>query len=96
VVPGINPTGAVVGAVWAAWPRGHQGKQYYRDTRGYCHYVDQTATRSTIITFAANGLAIAQTAGSDLRLVEHSNSPNGKWHPITEGAFSRSATNGNA
>lgn len=43
VVPGINPvTGAVVGAVLGGVAGAViKGKQYYRDTRGYCYYVDQ-------------------------------------------------------
>jgi hypothetical protein len=43
VVPGVSPVegaiaGAVVGGVAGAVIK---GKQYYRDTRGYCYYVDQ-------------------------------------------------------
>ena len=43
VVPGVNPiqgavAGAVLGGVLGAVIR---GRQYYRDTRGYCYYVDQ-------------------------------------------------------
>jgi uncharacterized protein YcfJ len=43
VVPGVNPiegavAGAVLGGVLGAVIK---GKQYYRDTRGYCYYVDQ-------------------------------------------------------
>ena len=43
VVPGVNPVqgavaGAVLGGVLGAVIK---GKQYYRDTRGYCYYVDQ-------------------------------------------------------
>jgi len=43
VVPGVNPvTGAVVGAVLGGVVGAViKGKQYYRDTRGYCYYVDQ-------------------------------------------------------
>jgi outer membrane lipoprotein SlyB len=43
VVPGVNPvTGAVVGAVLGGVAGAViKGKQYYRDTRGYCYYVDQ-------------------------------------------------------
>jgi len=43
VVPGINPvTGAVVGAVLGGVAGAViKGRQYYRDTRGYCYYVDQ-------------------------------------------------------
>jgi len=43
VVPGVNPvTGAVVGAVLGGVIGAVvKGKQYYRDTRGYCYYVDQ-------------------------------------------------------
>ena len=43
IIPGVNPvTGAVLGAV-AGGVLGAviKGKQYYRDTRGYCYYVDQ-------------------------------------------------------
>jgi phage tail tape-measure protein len=43
VIPGVNPVegavaGAVLGGVLGAVIR---GRQYYRDTRGYCYYVDQ-------------------------------------------------------
>ena len=43
VIPGVSPVtgalaGAVLGGVAGAVIR---GKQYYRDTRGYCYYVDQ-------------------------------------------------------
>ena len=43
VVPGVSPVqgavaGAVLGGVLGAVIK---GKQYYRDTRGYCYYVDQ-------------------------------------------------------
>ena len=43
VIPGVNTTtgaiaGAVLGGVLAAVIK---GRQYYRDTRGYCYYVDQ-------------------------------------------------------
>jgi len=43
VVHGVNPiegavAGAVLGGVLGAVVK---GKQYYRDTRGYCYYVDQ-------------------------------------------------------
>jgi len=43
VIPGVSPiagaaAGAVLGGVLGAVI---QGKQYYRDTRGYCYYVDQ-------------------------------------------------------
>ena len=43
IVPGVNPiegavAGAVLGGVLGAVVK---GKQYYRDTRGYCYYVDQ-------------------------------------------------------
>jgi hypothetical protein len=43
VLPGVSPVtgavaGAVLGGVLGAVIR---GKQYYRDTRGYCYYVDQ-------------------------------------------------------
>jgi outer membrane lipoprotein SlyB len=43
VLPGVNPvTGAVVGAVLGGVIGAVvKGKQYYRDTRGYCYYVDQ-------------------------------------------------------
>ena len=43
VVPGIHPvTGAVVGAVLGGVAGAViKGRQYYRDTRGYCYYVDQ-------------------------------------------------------
>jgi hypothetical protein len=43
VVPGVSPVqgavaGAVLGGVLGAV---RNGRQYYRDTRGYCYYVDQ-------------------------------------------------------
>ena len=43
VLPGIRPgtgaiAGAILGGVLAATVN---GRQYYRDTRGYCYYVDQ-------------------------------------------------------
>lgn len=43
VLPGIKPgtgavAGAILGGVLGATVNGHQ---YYRDTRGYCYYVDQ-------------------------------------------------------
>ena len=43
VVPGVSPvTGAVAGAVLGGVLGAViKGKQYYRDTRGYCYYVDQ-------------------------------------------------------
>jgi hypothetical protein len=43
VVPGVNPIeGAVAGAVLGGvLGLVIKGKQYYRDTRGYCYYVDQ-------------------------------------------------------
>ncbi|QNN65883.1 hypothetical protein H9L12_04960 [Sphingomonas rhizophila] len=42
VLPGVNPvTGAVVGAVLGGVAGAViKGRQYYRDTRGYCYYVD--------------------------------------------------------
>lgn len=43
VVPGISPvTGAVAGGIaGAVLGAVVNGRQYYRDTRGYCYYVDQ-------------------------------------------------------
>jgi hypothetical protein len=43
ILPGVNPvTGAVVGAVLGGVAGAViKGRQYYRDTRGYCYYVDQ-------------------------------------------------------
>ena len=43
VVPGVSPiAGAVAGAVLGGVAGAViKGKQYYRDTRGYCYYVDQ-------------------------------------------------------
>ena len=43
ILPGIRPgpgalAGAVLGGVLGAMVN---GRQYYRDTRGYCYYVDQ-------------------------------------------------------
>jgi hypothetical protein len=43
VLPGIKPgTGAVAGAILGGVLGATiNGRQYYRDTRGYCYYVDQ-------------------------------------------------------
>ena len=43
VLPGIRPgTGAIAGAVLGGVLGATiNGRQYYRDTRGYCYYVDQ-------------------------------------------------------
>jgi hypothetical protein len=43
VLPGIRPgTGAIAGAVLGGvLGAAVNGRQYYRDTRGYCYYVDQ-------------------------------------------------------
>jgi uncharacterized protein YcfJ len=43
VLPGIKPgTGALAGAVLGGVLGATiNGRQYYRDTRGYCYYVDQ-------------------------------------------------------
>lgn len=43
VIPGVSTiegavAGAVLGGVLGAFTK---GRQYYRDTRGYCYYVDQ-------------------------------------------------------
>jgi len=43
IIPGVNTTtgavaGAILGGVLGATIN---GRQYYRDTRGYCYYVDQ-------------------------------------------------------
>ena len=43
VIPGVSPVqgavaGAILGGVLGATVH---GRQYYRDTRGYCYYVDQ-------------------------------------------------------
>ncbi len=43
IIPGVSPiggavAGAVLGGVLGAVIK---GRQYYRDTRGYCYYVDQ-------------------------------------------------------
>ena len=43
IIPGVSTTegaiaGAVLGGVLGAVVK---GRQYYRDTRGYCYYVDQ-------------------------------------------------------
>ena len=43
IIPGVNPiegavAGAILGGVAGAVIK---GRQYYRDTRGYCYYVDQ-------------------------------------------------------
>jgi hypothetical protein len=43
VIPGVSPvTGAIAGAVLGGVLGATvNGRQYYRDTRGYCYYVDQ-------------------------------------------------------
>ncbi len=43
VLPGVRPvTGAIAGAVLGGvLANVINGRQYYRDTRGYCYYVDQ-------------------------------------------------------
>ena len=43
VLPGLKPgTGALAGAVLGGvLGAAINGRQYYRDTRGYCYYVDQ-------------------------------------------------------
>src|SRR3982751_2699552 len=43
VLPGIKPgTGAIAGAILGGvLGASVHGRQYYRDTRGYCYYVDQ-------------------------------------------------------
>ena len=43
VLPGVKPvTGAIAGAVLGGVVAAViNNKQYYRDTRGYCYYVDQ-------------------------------------------------------
>jgi hypothetical protein len=43
VLPGVSPgAGAVAGAILGGVIGASiNGKQYYRDTRGYCYYVDQ-------------------------------------------------------
>jgi hypothetical protein len=43
VLPGVKPlTGAIAGGIaGAVLGSVVGGKQYYRDTRGYCYYVDQ-------------------------------------------------------
>jgi hypothetical protein len=43
VVPGVKPvTGALAGAILGGVLGATiNGRQYYRDTRGYCYYVDQ-------------------------------------------------------
>jgi hypothetical protein len=43
IVPGVSPvTGAIAGGVAGAVIGAViHNKQYYRDTRGYCYYVDQ-------------------------------------------------------
>jgi hypothetical protein len=43
VLPGVKPvTGAIAGAVLGGVLGATvNGRQYYRDTRGYCYYVDQ-------------------------------------------------------
>ena len=43
VIPGVSPiTGAIAGAVLGGVAGAViKGRQYYRDTRGYCYYVDQ-------------------------------------------------------
>ena len=46
VVPGVSPvTGAVAGAILGGVLGATvNGRQYYRDTRGYCYYVDPSGT----------------------------------------------------
>jgi hypothetical protein len=43
VLPGVRPlTGAIAGGIaGAVLGSVIKGKQYYRDTNGYCYYVDQ-------------------------------------------------------
>lgn len=43
VLPGVKPvTGAIAGAILGGVAAAViNNKQYYRDTRGYCYYVDQ-------------------------------------------------------
>ena len=43
VIPGMSPgTGAIAGAILGGVLGATvNGRQYYRDTRGYCYYVDQ-------------------------------------------------------
>ena len=43
VIPGVSPgTGAIAGAILGGVLGATvNGRQYYRDTRGYCYYVDQ-------------------------------------------------------
>jgi len=43
ILPGVRPgTGAIAGAVLGGVLGATvHGRQYYRDTRGYCYYVDQ-------------------------------------------------------
>ena len=43
VLPGVKPgTGAIAGAILGGVLGATvNGRQYYRDTRGYCYYVDQ-------------------------------------------------------
>ena len=43
IIPGVSPvTGAVVGGIaGAVLGAVINNRQYYRDTRGYCYYVDQ-------------------------------------------------------
>ena len=43
VIPGVSAgTGAIAGAVLGGVVGAvRNGRQYYRDTRGYCYYVDQ-------------------------------------------------------
>jgi hypothetical protein len=43
ILPGVRPgTGALAGAILGGVLGATiNGRQYYRDTRGYCYYVDQ-------------------------------------------------------
>ena len=43
IIPGVNPiTGAIAGAVLGGVAAAViNNRQYYRDTRGYCYYVDR-------------------------------------------------------
>ena len=79
IIPGVSTgqgaiAGAILGGVLGATVN---GRQYYRDTRGYCYYVDQYGSRVTATISAANSalyhpfLSCLDGAEVTFRLVEH-------------------------
>jgi hypothetical protein len=83
VLPGVSPVGgavagAILGGVLGAVVNGHQ---YYRDTRGYCYYVDQygqphydynTRCQADSLAFV---LGLLDGAELTFRLVEYVKAP---------------------